>query len=302
MNCTNRIPILLTALAAGGLFTSLASRAHAAPMMGIEVGYEQSTDADLKGTGGESLKISRTSASFHLIQPFAQGHVLTYAVEGARYDYDFSSPQPWKEVDQVSHTIVYEHRLSEQWSVMGLGILRSAWSTNPSAPGRNDELGFGDGVGWIGGIGAKYRRSESLSYLFGVVYVTRLEDNDLVIPLVGVEWAISDRLTLEAMMDLNLKFDLFGDGSGIINLGLDYALSDFRIPGDATDQTEAAVRPEGVGLSLGYTHQLTEQVALSAKVTGYSDQEFKTYRDGHKVSSFKTDSSVFFGVGLTVNF
>jgi hypothetical protein len=215
------------------------------PMIGLGGEYSHSSRADFRDGSDNSVEIRQASSSISYIQPFQDGSSLVLGFSAERSDYDFNSPMPWEKVNDVTSFVMMEKATNSSWTLAGLGMVRSAWDS---------EARFEDGFGWGAGLGGKYHYSESLSFLVGFGYFSQLEGSGLWVPLVGVEWQITDRLNLEGLMGLQLNYDLFGNGAGILSLGFDYSLSDFRLKKDALSGLESAIRPEGTAASISYTH------------------------------------------------
>ena len=272
--------------------TQIAS-AQTSPVFSIGSEYLRSLDTDFKGDSDNAVSIQTASVDLQYMQPIGRSSSLIIGLSTGRTKYDFDQEMPWEKVNNAGVTMVYTHGLGGKWSLLGMGLVRSAYST---------EADIEDGFTWGALIGAKYQKSETLSYTMGLAYVTRLEDSNLVVPIVGFEWQINEKWYLDGMMGLSLKYDLTGEGDSILEFGLDYSYEDFRLEKDVVDATQAAVRPDGFGCVLSYTQRFNDNLSLVLKVRGVAEQEYKTVLDGHKVSSFKTDPTLFYGVGLNLTF
>lgn len=255
--------------------------------------YQGSTEADVKDTADNSLQIGKASTEVNVSHKITPQTKIRWGAGASRYWYDFARPAGWENVDEMQTSLRVEQEIQDQWSLLALGNLRTGYASEAEAR---------DGVTWSAGLGTRYRMSDTLSFVLGAGYMTRLEDDAMILPLIGLEWQINDRWKLSSLLGLELSYDLFGNKQATLALGLDYNLNDFRLPTSPIDGRESAVRPEGLGVSLAYRHRLTDNLAVQAQVSGYGDQEYKTYSGGHRIGVLKTDASLFLGAGLTFSF
>ena len=277
----------------GALATTQIASAQMSPVFSIGGEYLQSLDTDFNGDSDNAVNIQTASVDLQYVEPIGRESSLIVGLSTGRTKYDFDQEMPWEKVNDAGVSVIYTHGLGGKWSLLGVGLARSSYST---------EADIEDGFTWGAMLGAKYQKSETFSYTMGLAYVTRLEDSDLLLPIVGFEWQINEKLYLDGMMGLSLKYDITGEGNSILEFGMDYSFEDFRLEKDAVDATQAAVQPEGFGCVLSYTQKFCDNLSLVFKVRGVAEQEYKTMLDGHKVSSFKTDPTLFYGVGLNMAF
>ena len=289
----NRTITSLCVLAATVVVSTQVASAQMSPMFSVGGEYLQSLDTDFKGDSDNAVSIQTASVDLQYVQPVGRSSSLIFGLSTGRTEYDFDQEMPWEKVNDLGATVIYTHELGGKWSLLGMGLVRSSYST---------EADIEDGFTWGALLGAKYQKSETFSYTMGLAYITRLEDSDLLVPIVGFEWQINDRLYLDGMMGLSLKYDITGEGNSVFEFGLDYSMEDFRLQKDVVDATQAAVQPNGFGCVLSYTQRFSDNLSLILKVRGLAEQEFKTMLDGHKVSSFKTDPTLLYGVGINLTF
>lgn len=284
--------IAALALAAGALLAAPAGFAEVSVTTMTSIGYDASTRADVKNTDND-MQVGKASAAVSLAVESDAGSSVILALNSAYYDYDFGKTSPWGSVKEFGALVMTEQPVAERWSAVGLGFIQTAYEDGAEA---------GDGITWAAGMGARYRSSETLSYIIGVAYLSRMEDDGVVIPVIGIEWQINDRWTLDGIFGLTATYDLSGDKTTLMSFGIDYELGDFRLKDDPATGAERAVRPEGAALFASIHHQFTPNFGVMAKVSGYSEQEFKTYSDGKKLSTMKVEESAFAGVGVVLTF
>jgi hypothetical protein len=258
----------------------------------LEISGSASSPAKFRDSS-EELKIRKGGVSASIMSPLTEKTLLMATISSGLTEYDFSETERWGDVVNHNAMLFLESEINDKWNTLGAVFLGSSYDKNET---------LGDGFTWGGGLGFRYKYSETLNYVVGVAYMNRLEGDSLVIPLVGIEWQITDRLTLDGLMGLELSYDLWGNGKGILSMGFDYMLEDFRISNDPISGAERAVRPEGFGVSLRYMHMLTDNLGVHASISGQGEQEFETRMNDRKVDSFKTESSYVYGIGLQYTF
>ncbi len=259
----------------------------------VNMEHAISQEVDIHGSDSNGLSYSSTEAEFAFIRPLSPGSMVMASVGYNRTQYDFKSDALWDDMESISSLLMYERGLNDRWSLLTIGFIQSAYENGAD---------FGDSISWGLGVGGKYKRSDTLNYLFGIGYFSRLEDDALIIPLIGIEWQINDRLALNSMLGMELVYDITGDHRNMLSAGLDYNLTDFRLKKDSADETDRAIRPEGVGIYLGYTRQLSESLQFNVKATAVSEGKFETRENGHKISTVKTDAGVVGSVGFSYRF
>lgn len=293
------ISILLSFAAFGVHFAS----AQTGSMIGFEGEYFHSQSSDFKGdSNNNALGIDGVMTSLSYTWLYNESSMLNVGFSAGHTKYNFEADNPWRHsgdltddeiVQNLDLMIMHEHGISDKWSLLEIGFVGSRYSS---------EAKIGDGVAFGLGLGGRYKRSDTFSILLGVMYVSRLEDDALIIPMVGFDWQITERLHLDGMMGLGLSYDLFGDGKSELAVGLDFVLNDFVLEKDPIDGAQAAISPDGFGLHLSYTYSLSEHMSFMVKVSSYGEQEYEMLKDGDKVSSFTTEPTLFYGAGFNMSF
>jgi hypothetical protein len=284
----------LITLFAASMLSTLIAQAQEGMKVTLDINGSASNAAEIKNSSGNEMEIRKGSVNATFVSPVGEKSVLIASIGSSRTDYDFKRPEGlWNDVNSHDASLFVETRLDDRWNLLGLALLSSSYE---------DDLKFGDGLVWGGGVAARYKSSDTLSYVFGVAYIKGFLGRELVIPLVGVEWMITERLKLDGIMGLELSYDLLGDQSGWLSVGLDYVIEDFQIANDPISGAERSIRPDGFGLYVSYTQYITDNLALSASLSTVGEQEFETRSGGDKVSSFKAESSLLAGLGVQYTF
>lgn len=266
------------------------------PTISVGGEYMQSSKTEFDETD-QGFTLRKASADIAFTHPYASASSATLGCTFSRLDYDFDrsieNPLPWEKINEVNAVLIVDHNISPTWNAIGLGLVRSAYDT---------EARFQDSITWGAGFGIQNTLSEKLSVVYGLGYLTRLERDGVVLPIFGIEWQISDRLKMSGILGFDLEYDLWGDGSGFLNAGLECELTDFRVRKDPVSGRKTAIEPTVGALYLSYSHKISEQASFFLKVSSYGEQEYKTYSNDREIASMDADAFVLYGAGFCLVF
>lgn len=180
----------------------------------------------------------------------------------------------------------------EHWSWFVAGIVEFAGDPNADV---------GDS-GTYGGIaGARYAFSESFALTFGIVGKSRLEDDFLAFPIIGIDWKINDRVAFSTEGTVGkLTAALNDEWSASLSAG--WELREYRMDDDAPV-------PDGVmsdsRIPIAVSFDWSPSKAFTLGITGGAViwQEFE-FRDGagEDVSEVNTDPAAFIGLSGRLRF
>lgn len=249
--------------------------------------------SDLKNGPG-SVAVARLASSLLLSIPSGERGESNVRLDWKSASYNFDGiTSPWKRTNEADLWYVYRRQINEQWGWFTGGDVRSSWENGAKF---EDSLT----VGAVGG--ASYAVSPELRFTLGAMVRTKLEDNVMVVPLIGVDWQISKEWRLWARQRAAPRLDLtyspnkewsFGVGAG-------YDSSEFRL-------SETAPVAKGVGRDHRFFTALTTDwtpkpnVTVSATAGSVLWGELITDdQDGNRVSKAEVKPAAF--VGLSVEF
>jgi hypothetical protein len=238
------------------------------------------------------------------------GASVGYAISPRlRVGVDFSNTQSWYDFDQATgiipgtadpfdQTSTYSltpsvgFGVDENWSIRVAGLFD--WSQEGSGP---DSDGF-----TAGGLGVvRYRFSPELALSGGILVSSRLEEDTLFVPLIGVEWQITEVLRFETRglgtefsAKLNDRFTAFIDGS--------YSSRDFRLDEDNT-------LPEGlfrdrralVGAGVRWTPAPFIEVSFRGGAVVWSEFRIDD-RNGNELRTVDLDPTGYIGLNAELRF
>jgi hypothetical protein len=208
------------------------------------------TDFD---TGGGDVSVDRGFGSFSMRSQSSEQYAwdLGFQWEGSWYGFGDGSAlaaaaggKPWGAVQSVSVSPGATFVLDPRWRLTTRLILDVAGENDAEA---DDSLSFG------GVVAATYSFSQELTLGAGVLAITRIEDDALVVPQVIVDW----RPCKEFRLSNFAGPEAYPGGAGLegiwvmgdeyeLALGARYTYRRFRL-----DDTGAAQRANGVGTDEG---------------------------------------------------
>lgn len=226
----------------------------------VEAGVVSQGKADIDGGG--NLKVNRFDAGLVYRTDLADNLHLSSSYLLGISSYDFSSAgfgEPWETVIFNRLGLQLSRDLNDKWSVRGGGLLMSSGESGAD---------FGDSITGGLSLGADYRHSRTLFLSAGLAFISQLEDDTQVAPMLAVNWQASDQWLIRFG---SIPFS-GGAGAGIegeyklrenlnLALGLLYNQRRFRLD-------DSGLAPKGVGeentvpvrLRLGW--QLSEKASL----------------------------------------
>lgn len=215
-----------------------------------------------------------------------------YTFGGADHGVTAGTDKPVSDVTLLRITPAFRYKVDSDWTLFG-GLVGEA-------AGQNDvELGQTTTGG--GFLGAKYKLSDNLSVSLGIAAKTQLEDDALVLPLVGFDWNITDKLdlTLEGA-SLTLTYE----ASPTWDLGaqLSYEDRNFRLAKDAPIPY-GVLRDQRVTVGLQAQWNPTVWFSLKGEVgvVAWSQLEFDT-SSGNPIDTLDVDPTGYAGISATFRF
>ena len=239
----------------------------------LHVSGEFGFESNLTDSPGK-IAVTRAAGQVEVGIPLGQYASLDLGLNYEHSSFDFhnatgfvaGSSSPFSDVDRAAVTARFIQPLSQEWAVfVGGAVISSA----------EDGAKSGDGFGAVLYGAPRYVVNKHLAVGLGALMQTRLEDNITVVPLVLIDWDISEHW--------NLTHDGFPGGTltykpnehWAFSLSAYYEFEDFRLaengplPNGVGRQTRipvvlsAAWRPDsrieaeaGVGVAFGQNYEL----------------------------------------------
>jgi hypothetical protein len=200
---------------AGGLDATLppAPPPTAAPGTGwrheLTIGGRQLSRADFENTPGDVERRSYEFGWSATVGAPANAWRFEYGFENHVYRFDGATgllPGTSSPVEGL-----FRHR----FGAAKVFDLAGAWSGYVSAGidlGLEGSADFGDALTWRGAGGLEWRVRDDLAWRFGVLAFDRLEDDALIVPVVGFDWDVDARTNLAlGTGGLEVRRDVGGD-------------------------------------------------------------------------------------------
>jgi hypothetical protein len=102
----------------------------------------------------------------------------------------FNSLEPIEDQYQHSLWLRYAGEPDDEWTVK--------W-TFAASVGLEQEAELSESLTFGGNVAVRWRRSEDFAWVLGLTATTQLEEDPEVLPFLGVDWRINERLTLETL-------------------------------------------------------------------------------------------------------
>lgn len=256
-------------------------------------------DADIDNSG--EVAVSRFGAGAGMEWQAAEKLIFRLAFDAEWSDYDFSGPvaligadpSPWEDLQSYRVAPSAQIGIDEQWTVLVGGDIRIAYE-----PGAD----IGDSITGGGFAGARYQWTDKFALTFGASVQGQLEDDTVVVPLIGVEWEITERLRLDSRgiglrlgYKLTEQFDIALRGS--------YDPRSYRLSEDRALNPNGVVNDDRVVVGA----ELTWRPAPFAVVTLFAGanvwQEFEILNStGGKITDNETDPAPFIAARATIRF
>ena len=221
--------------------------------------YTHQFDADLDGSDA-SFSADRWRLDLGTRIPFSDALTVSIGAEAewSQYEFDGVGDDVFglnRDADDLfvgQFGALAQYDLNDTWQLVLGGTI--SW-------GGDFDASFSDGLGGSGLLGVTYRFSPRFSVTPGVLALARLEDDALVIPVIGLDWEISDAWRLRSIgpgAELSWRAD---DTWTFFLRGL-YRPRDFRLAPDAAVPS-GVLRERAFPVSLGVEWKPTSRVTAT---------------------------------------
>jgi hypothetical protein len=264
---------------------------------------EHTFEADLDNSPG-SVGIDRAGADLSMRFPVGDRSRLsaTLATELSFYNFKNASgfgagvTEPWDDTIEMNGSLTFSTQATRQWSwYVGGGVDDSIQ--------RGADYGDGLTGGFFGGL--NYAVSEKLSFGFGLLFRSQLENNGEILPIPSVDWQISDQWRL------GTHSNVAGNGLTLsyqpmerLTLSLDATNEDrsFRLDNTAAAPNGVA-RDHRIPITFGAAWNVSHQVAISGRAGVEAYQEYTLVdENSNNIAKVKTKPAMLLGLSITISF
>jgi len=218
--------------------------------------------------------------------------------------YDFSDDAslglgsaPWEDIYTLSFGARLKYTINDRWSLAGGPAVQFA---------RESGADWSDAATVGGTISAIYQWSESLAIGVGVGVLSQIEDDPLVIPIITVEWKLSDSLrihsTAPTTTGLGAEIIWSFAPSWELAFGAGYASRRFRLddegiaPGGVGEETQFPI-----ALRVGWQPHPHVHVTGFAGINVGTELKLESSSGAH-IASEEPDGALFFGFAARLQF
>jgi len=256
-------------------------------------------DTDLRGNPG-SYSVARADTSFGLGYRLNDSLRLTLDIgnEVSWYEFDNAttvlapSAKPFHVMYQTDINPGVRFDIDENWFALAGGIFQFSGE-------RKADFGKSFTAGAFGAVG--YKISDDLTLYGGVLGKSRLEDDALAVPIIGVNWRITENLRLDtrglgAVLTMTVKPGLrvFVDAT--------YESREYRLS-DESFLREGVVRDRQIPVGIGAGIDLCKNFTLTVRGGVNVWQQFTVDTDNEvRVNRFRSDPTGFIGLRGEIRF
>ncbi len=246
-----------------------------------------SSASGLNGAGLDSGNLAVLRSDLELGYSWRdQGSMVSVQAmyENAYYNFsNLNGPQPFgSTVNGLGTSATAVFPVDGNW---GMFVLGSAQTTADSRGS------FGRGFEFSGGLGGSYQFSPELQVRAGVMVGSRLEDSLSVIPIIAIDWKITDRLRLQTANGARLSYALTNDNTHSVEGSVSYNRQAF-----STGPNHVAISERWYAAGVGYTWRPRRDIFVRPFVEVQFDRRWSEMSNGVTLSSFKANTSL--GGGL----
>lgn len=207
---------------------------------------------------------------------------------------------PWDDSHLLSYSMRLSYRLDREWSLFGgptVGVL------GESGADLSDSITYG------GMLGVRKRVSPNFSIGLGVIAVTGIEEGVSALPLVFVDWKISERVHIR-----NGRPQPGLRGTAGAEIDWEFAPRWVLAGGFAFDRRrfrldDEGIAPDGVAENSAFpvyargSYQFNDQWSFGAMAGVLLGGQLTIEdEDGHKIGETDYDTAPFFGINLAARF
>ncbi len=190
------------------------------------------------------MSLLRSGANLSLLFPVLERSQIGVSMGYERWNFDFTDAtafdslkgDPWQGVNRLDLTLTFSQEISDHWSYVVGATVASSYE---------DGAQFSDSITAGALAGATYKFSDTLRVGAGAIVRSSIEDDALILPLITIDWKISDTLTFSTNPSTGRRFlglTYQPCEAWAFTGGAAFEFIDFRLDDD-TD----SVSPDGVG-------------------------------------------------------
>jgi len=260
-----------------------------------EYHFEAEVDEDI------DVSISRAAIAFSAFKPINERLTFRTGFEYELSDYNFTGNPAFLEgqdasfdtAHQLAFTPALKYRVNDRWSIDATGIVELGFESGADV---------GDSIAGGGLFFGTYRVNDRLDLSFGLGVLTRLEDDPYVIPLPGVSWRPTERITLFTRGP-GLFLETKATETLAFTVGAAWRPREYRLDENDGALSEGVLSDERVLATLRATWTPRPNIDVSFTLGGSVYQNFEVFDSGgDELADEETDPALFLAVEATIRF
>lgn len=273
----------------------------------LSTGYLYNFESDIDDGGNVSSQFFYARAGVPLYR--AEGRVIalsagyslnSYDFSGGATPFSFGSLSPWDDIHTVRLGLPIRWKFGERWDFFAASSIGFVGESGAD---------FGDSLQG-GGIAAfSYKFSDRLSLGPGIGYMTQIEDDASIFPVIAVNWKLTEALSLTtgpsvgATLGPGLALNWDISDKTRFSLGARYEKLRFRLDKNNSASPGGVGEDRGIPVFVGLSFQAAKHLRLSF-VGGVDFGNELQLEDvgGNEILESDYDPSPFVGVNASLTF
>ena len=244
------------------------------------------------------VSVGRWSAGAGVEHVATNGAMFGFVFDHERSRYDFSddSPASAEGIDDVTASRFganVRRKINEKWSLFG--NMDTSFNV---AKGAN----WGDGQTAGGMLSFSRRVNDRFSFSIGLVAHSRLEERARVLPIPGIDWKISKRLSLRTAQGVTLSWQVDERKRWVTDVAAGYESRAFRLD-ESGPLPGGVVKDRRVPLTASLRYAPNPGMSARVFAGAVFAQQFEFMdSEGHTADTVDADPSLIAGVSGSIRF
>lgn len=246
------------------------------------------------------VSITRGGAGVSFAAPLSRQLRFSLGIDGEISNYDFDDV--FDIIETIGNPFSETYRATIRPQLLIVQSPQSQWFVGGIAQASGTfDADFGDTITGGGFVGFRHQVSENFALSIGGGLTTRLEDDPLFIPIIGLEWKTGKGISITSEgLGLTLNAGVTDDVSFILSGG--FELREFRLEDD-NPAPQGVLRDSRALLGVGFQWRPSPSVAIELMGGAVVWQEFEIDdQDGNELAELNTDPTPFVRIGGRITF
>lgn len=276
-----------------------AAAGHVPPRaVGLSFNVDANASPRQRVKDGGELAIRRESLSASYLIGTLTGLALIPGWDQEWSQYEWRDDDVPELPDQLTRATVTRASLNARWQMNTNWSFFAGHDASWSVTGSEPE---NDGQTYGGLVSVRRRFAESLSVSLGLIWRTRLEDQTLVLPIPGIDWNITPRLSLRTAQGATLTYQPGATRRWLLDTGLNYERREYRLE-DGGRWGAGVLRDQRLPWLGGLTYQPNPGMSLRGYVGCLIWQRFELQSHDGESESYSTRPGLLLGLSARLRF